>query len=50
MLTAFMLLCLFSSSGGIEIRIVKNGANFQTATEKIFSENNVVARKDVRLV
>jgi hypothetical protein len=38
MLTAFMLLCLFSSSGGIEIRNIKNGANSQTTTEKNFSD------------
>jgi hypothetical protein len=33
-----MLICLFSSSGEVVIRNVKNGANSQTVTEKNFSD------------
>ena len=43
---AFMLLCLFSSSGEIEIRNVKNGANSQTAPEKNFSDLERIGLKD----
>jgi hypothetical protein len=46
MLKAFMLLCLFSSSVGIGIRNIKNGADSQTATEKNFSDLERIGLKD----